>query len=69
MTAQLDQSAHQLTTRDTARLLGISYRTLEGWRLTLNGPPFVRVGPRLVRYDLLDVVAWLQLHRNQTVGA
>jgi len=46
-----------LSTSDLARRWGRSIRTLEGWRLRGQGPPFVRLN-RLVVYRLSDIVAF-----------
>jgi len=39
--------------------LGISPRTVYAWRKH-RGLPFVRVGPRLIRFDIFSVEAWLE---------
>jgi excisionase family DNA binding protein len=57
-----------LTTKQTADLLGVSYRTLEGLRLTGNGPAFIKVG-RLVRYELATVEDWLLAHQRLSTSA
>lgn len=46
-----------LSTSDLARRWARSIRTLEGWRLRGQGPPFVRLN-RLVVYRLSDIVAF-----------
>jgi hypothetical protein len=48
-----------LSTREAAAFLGVRPRTLEHWRLVGGGPPFVRVGRRLVRYRLGALRAFL----------
>ena len=58
-----------LTTRQAAAFLGISPRTLEGWRNdplrqsnVMGAPPCVRLGRgvhRVVRYRLSDLEAWV----------
>jgi predicted DNA-binding transcriptional regulator AlpA len=45
--------------RPMPRLFGVHVRTLERWRVTGDGPAFVRIGPRRVGYRLSDVRAWL----------
>jgi hypothetical protein len=40
-----------------AEVLGVSVRTLEKWRLTGQGPRFIRLG-RAVRYALADLEAF-----------
>jgi len=58
---------HLLSTKQTADLLGVSHRTLEGMRLTGNGPAFIKVG-RLVRYDMATVEAWLLAHQHPSTS-
>ena len=29
----------------------------------VEGPPFIRVGPRAVRYDIADLDAWIEARR------
>jgi len=45
-------------TNELADSLGISPRTVYAWRRE-RGLPFVRVGPRLIRFDVDLVEAWL----------
>jgi hypothetical protein len=33
-------------------------RTLAAWRLRRCGPPYRKLGKRLVRYDLAELLAW-----------
>lgn len=42
-----------------AEMLGVSPRTLERWRLTGQGPRFVKVGGTVVRYRLDAVEAFI----------
>ncbi len=51
-----------LTQRELAELLRLPERTLEDWRLTHSGPPYLKLG-RHVRYDVHDVLAWVTEHR------
>jgi predicted DNA-binding transcriptional regulator AlpA len=48
-----------LTTPAAAALLGLSPRTLEGWRRTGEGPAFVRLGRRRVAYRRSALDSWL----------
>ena len=52
-----------LTQAEVARLLGVPERTLEGWRLTESGPPWLKLG-RHVKYDRDDVLAWAREQRH-----
>jgi excisionase family DNA binding protein len=47
-----------LTVQQAAARLQISVDTLNRWRITGEGPPFLKYGPRLVRYDEADLAAW-----------
>jgi excisionase family DNA binding protein len=53
-----------LTVEEAAARLKISKHTLNRWRVTGEGPPFVKYGPRLVRYvdAVLDDWAHKRLH-------
>ena len=52
-----------LTQAEVAVLLGVPERTLEGWRLTKSGPPWLKLG-RHVKYDRDDVAAWAREQRH-----
>jgi excisionase family DNA binding protein len=47
-----------LTVQQAAARLQISVDTLNRWRITGEGPPFLKYGPRLVRYDEAELEAW-----------
>lgn len=53
-----------LTQSQTAEYLALSERTLEGWRLRGEGPPFVRLSRNAVRYRLRDLDAWIAARRE-----
>ena len=55
-----------LTVEDAASHLKISKHTLNRWRVTGEGPPFIKYGPRLVRYlvSALDTWALDRLYAN-----
>lgn len=48
-----------MTTNEAAPMLGYAPRTLMRWRVERGGPPFVRIGGRVVRYRESDLVAWI----------
>jgi DNA-binding transcriptional MerR regulator len=56
-----------LRTAEVAKLLGLSTRTLEKWRLKGTGPPFERVSSRAVRYDADALEAWRVERRSTSV--
>ena len=53
-----------LTVEEAASRLKLSKHTLNRWRVTGEGPPFVKYGPRLVRYidRVLDEWAAKRVH-------
>ena len=44
---------------EVAEVLGVSPRSVEGWRLSGRGPRFVRLSSRAIRYRPEDVDAWI----------
>ncbi len=53
-----------LKTKEAARFLNISERKL--WELTNRGEiPSVRIPPRSVRYDPIDLRAWIQQKKKR----
>jgi predicted DNA-binding transcriptional regulator AlpA len=50
--------------RVAASVLGCSARTLQGWRLRNQGPPYRRWGGRTIRYKLAEILAWAE-HSGQ----
>jgi predicted DNA-binding transcriptional regulator AlpA len=77
----LDRRAHQLVRLDTghpddllstkyiADWFGVSVMWVENGRLQSYGPPFLRIGPRMIRYRRADVLAWLETRANASRGA
>lgn len=47
-----------LNERDFSARYQISTRTLQRWRLTGDGAPYVRIGPRRIVYLLAAAEAW-----------
>jgi excisionase family DNA binding protein len=56
-----------LTTKEAARLLALSHRTLEEWRLRGGGPHYSKLG-RAVRYARTDIAEWLLQLRCANTG-
>lgn len=52
------ESIQIVNTESAARLVGLSSSTLAKYRLTGDGPQFLKVG-RSVRYRIADLEAWL----------
>ena len=49
---------------EVANVLGIKPRTLEAWRAAGEGPPHIKIGKRLVKYDPADLAIWMKEHRR-----
>lgn len=56
-----------LCTKQAARLLGCSHRTLEDWRLRGNGPRFLKLG-RAVRYRMADLAEFMDKQTFSNTG-
>jgi predicted DNA-binding transcriptional regulator AlpA len=52
---------------EVAEQLGMSRRTLQGWRWRGGGPPYHRIGGA-VRYDPTEVRAWLDAQRRSSTS-
>jgi hypothetical protein len=48
-----------LTQAQAAEFLGVRPSCLEAWRVKGSGPPFLKLGSKLVRYRLADLERWL----------
>ena len=48
-----------LRTQEAARLVGLSFRTLEKYRTRGTGPTYIRIGGRVV-YTPDDLMAWVR---------
>ncbi len=48
-----------LTQCEVAEVLRVPVRTVEDWRLTRSGPPWVKLGKH-VRYEQAELLAWVQ---------
>ncbi len=52
-----------LRTKEAADFLGIPARTLENWRCNQRyNLPYIKIG-RLIRYRMIDLVAWINSSR------
>jgi hypothetical protein len=55
--AKLDPESH-IDEKKAAEYLGISYRTLQGYRTKGGGPKFVKIGKKTIRYKVSDLIGW-----------
>ncbi len=53
-----------LTETEAAKLLGFSSRTLQSWRGSGGGPPFIKISDRCVRYTEDDLSRWIAERRR-----
>jgi predicted DNA-binding transcriptional regulator AlpA len=49
-----------LSEGELARYLRVSRACLRRWRAVGQGPPWLRVGKRLVRYDMAALRRWIE---------
>ena len=56
-----------LNTREAAERLGLSTRTLDRYRVSGDGPVFLKFGGR-VRYLLEDLDAWVRTRRRKSTS-
>lgn len=55
--ADLDPDLH-IDEKHAAEYLGISFRTLQGYRTKGGGPEFIKIGKKAVRYKIQDLIDW-----------
>jgi predicted DNA-binding transcriptional regulator AlpA len=52
-----------LNTKEAAALMAVSPATLRNWRCSRQGPPFVRITRRCVKYDEREIQRYLAERR------
>lgn len=57
-----------LRTDAAARYLGLSTSVLAKMRMRGDGPPFIKMGRRVVIYRLADLVAWMDDRQRMTTA-
>ena len=58
-----------LTTEQVAAITGLSKRALEGWRHRKEGPKYIELNPKVVRYRWADLRAFLAARTITTAAA
>lgn len=53
-----------LSERDLSEYSGVAVRTLQGWRVRGQGPPWVKMGT-IVRYDIERFDEWVVAHTDR----
>lgn len=61
-----DESPALLPPKKVAAMLSVTVRTLEAWRYRGEGPAWLVVSARCVRYRRSDVEAWLDQRQRPT---
>ena len=56
----MSQEQTLYTTKEAAKLLNISHRTLDQFRCKGGGPKFIKFGNRCVRYSYGDLTNWIK---------
>ena len=51
-----------------AQRIDVSPRTLQKWRVTGDGPPFMQLSSRCIRYRHADLMQWAQQHRRRSTS-
>lgn len=55
-----DETKMLLMPNDVCKMLGITRATLQNWRNSKKGPPFVRLTEKNIRYAKADVTRWIE---------
>lgn len=53
-----------ISEKEVAQRLGVSTRTVQRWRWSEEGPPYLKYPSGTVRYDWSDVAEWKRNHRR-----
>lgn len=61
------QQSDFMTTPEAAKLLRVSPRTLEGWRVSGRGPYFYKIGFNVL-YKLSDLVKFVESSRRRSTS-
>jgi hypothetical protein len=62
------RASPKLTTHEASAHLKIAASTLCKMRLSGEGPPFLKLGPRRVVYDLTDLEHWASSRRRRSTS-
>lgn len=69
ISAPLPAPGDLLDEKEAAACLAVAVTTLRNWRsLKGKGPPFVKVGARLVRYRRADLAAFISVAPDKRVA-
>lgn len=57
-----------LTEKQAAEFLGFTARALQKWRIQGTGPKFVRISSRAIRYQVQDLIDWIEENKRQSTS-
>ena len=57
-----------VTTEEASRIVGFPASTLHTWRSRGEGPPFLKLGGRAVRYQRRTLFAWLAARQRRNTA-
>jgi predicted DNA-binding transcriptional regulator AlpA len=66
--ANADLNNRLLDEKEAAMYLGFSPRSLQNWRVRGEGPRFIKVSARSVRYRMPDLLAWIEKRTRQSTS-
>jgi phage terminase Nu1 subunit (DNA packaging protein) len=68
--SELTSSNALIDERDLSRMLGVSVRTVQAWRVKGGGPAYLKLNNRLIRYRVTGIKDWLagQARSNTSGG-
>lgn len=58
-----------LTTEEAAKAVGVSEMTMRRFRRNGGGPPYVRMGPKLIRYSAESLRLWVASRESASSDA
>lgn len=54
----------RLTEEHAAKYLGVAPGTLKNWRSAGQGPRYIKIHHRLIRYDLVDLDRFIEANKH-----
>jgi hypothetical protein len=57
-----------LTEKEAATLLNVTSSCLQAWRYRGDGPPFIKISARCVRYKWTDLQEWIDGNRRSSTS-
>jgi len=60
-----DERSRLLTENQAAQILGVNAGTLRRWRWSGEGPEYLRIGRRAIRYESTDLEAFIAAGRTE----